>query len=49
MKSTPLMAVVALLALSACMQPEPVTGRADNDMLRFSAMNYVAAPEFGAQ
>ncbi|MEY1554586.1 hypothetical protein AB3Y40_03035 [Yoonia sp. R2331] len=49
MKRTPLMAVLALLALSACIQPEPVTGRADNDMLRFSAMNYVATPEFGAR
>ena len=45
MKRTTLIAVAALVALGACVKPEPVTGRADNDMLRFSAMNYALTPE----
>lgn len=45
MKRTTLCAVAALVMLGACVQPKPVTGRADNDMLRFSAMNYTLAPE----
>ena len=45
MKRTTLIAVAALVALGACAQPEPVTGRADNDMLRFSAMNYALTDE----
>lgn len=45
MKTTPLLAAAVLLALGACASPMAVTGRADNDMLRFSAKNYVAAPD----
>ena len=45
MTRTTLMAVAALLVLSGCMSPEPMTGRADNDMLRFSSMNYIAITE----
>ena len=46
MKPTPLLAAAFLMVLSACAEPAAVTGRADNDMLRFSAKNYVASPEF---
>ena len=42
---TTLLAVAALMALGGCMSPNAVTGRADNDMLRFSAMNYAVTPE----
>lgn len=45
MKRTTLLAVAALVGLAACADPQPVTGRADNDLLRFSAMNYTAIPE----
>jgi len=45
MKRTTLFAVAALVTLGACVKPEPVTGRADNDMLRFSAMNYTLNSE----
>lgn len=45
MKRTTLLAVAALMALGACMSPNAITGRADNDMLRFSAMNYTAISE----
>jgi len=40
MRRTTLLAVAALVGLAACASPQPVTGRADNDLLRFSAMNY---------
>ena len=40
MTRTTLLAVASLMFLGACMAPEPMTGRADNDMLRFSSMNY---------
>jgi len=42
MRRTTLLAVAALVGLAACANPAPVTGRADNDLLRFSAMNYAA-------
>ena len=45
MTRTTLMAVAALMVLGGCMSPEPVTGRADNDMLRFSSMNYMTLME----
>ena len=45
MKRTTLLAVAALMVLGGCMSPEPMTGRADNDMLRFSSMNYTAITE----
>ena len=45
MTRTTLLAVAALMVLGGCMSPTPVTGRADNDMLRFSAKNYAAVPE----
>lgn len=45
MKRTTLLAVAALLVLGGCMSPEPIAGRADNDMLRFSSMNYTSAME----
>ncbi|SEW27468.1 hypothetical protein SAMN04488515_1974 [Cognatiyoonia koreensis] len=45
MKRTTLLAVAALVGLAACANPQPVTGRADNDILRFSAMNYASFPE----
>lgn len=45
MTRTALMVVVASMVLAGCMSPNAVTGRADNDMLRFSAMNYTLAPE----
>ncbi len=45
MKRSTLIAVASMLVLGACVKPEPVTGRADNDMLRFSAMNYAMTTE----
>ena len=45
MKRTTLFAVAALMALGGCMSPEPMAGRADNDMLRFSSMNYASLTE----
>lgn len=45
MRPTPLLVAALLMALGACAQPVAVTGRADNDMLRFSAKNYVVQPE----
>jgi len=42
MTRTTLLAVAALVGLAACATTEPVTGRADNDLLRFSAMSYAA-------
>lgn len=45
MKRTTLLAVAALVGLAACANPQPVTGRADNDLLRFSAMNYTSHRE----
>ena len=42
MKTSPLLAAALLMALGACASPAAVTGRADNDMLRFSAKNYIA-------
>lgn len=46
MKRTTLITVAALMVLAGCMSPHAVTGRVDNDMLRFSAMDYTAVPEF---
>jgi len=46
MKPTPLLAAALLMVLSACAEPAAVTGRADNDLLRFSAKNYVIQSEF---
>ncbi len=40
MKRTTLLAVAVLMGLGGCMAPEPMAGRAHNDMLRFSSMNY---------
>lgn len=40
MKRTTLIAVAALAMVAACARPDPVTGRVDNDMLRFSTMSY---------
>lgn len=48
MKPTPLIAVAAFMALSACADSMAVTGRADNDMLRFSAKNYVVSQDVAA-
>ncbi|WP_157057391.1 hypothetical protein [Loktanella sp. 3ANDIMAR09] len=45
MKRTTLIAVAAVMGLTACAQPMPVNSRADNDMLRFSTRNYVAITE----
>lgn len=45
MKPTPLLAAALLMVLGACAEPMAVTGRADNDMLRFSAKNYVVQAE----
>ncbi|MBU2357431.1 MAG: hypothetical protein KKB02_00640 [Alphaproteobacteria bacterium] len=46
MKRTTLMALAALMVLGGCMSPaDSVTGRADNDMLRFSSMNYMTLME----
>lgn len=45
MKRTTLLAVAALMVLGGCMSPEPMAGRADNDMLRFSSMNYATLTE----
>ena len=45
MKRTTLIAVAAMVMLGACVQPQPMAGRADNDMLRFSAMNYTMVSE----
>lgn len=45
MKRTTLLAVAALMVLGGCMSAEPMTGRADNDMLRFSSMNYATLIE----
>ena len=45
MTRTTLLAVAALMVLGGCMSPEPMTGRADNDMLRFSSMNYATLNE----
>lgn len=45
MKRTTLLAVAALVGLAACANPQPVTGRADNDLLRFSAMDYASQKE----
>ena len=39
------LAVALLMMLAACADTMAVTGRADNDMLRFSAMNYALADE----
>lgn len=46
MKTTPLLAAAVLMALGACASPTAVTGRADNDMLRFSAKNYIVQSDF---
>lgn len=48
MKRTTPILVAALIVLSACATPQPITGRADNNMLRFSASNYTMVQE-GAQ
>lgn len=45
MKRTTIFAVAALMSLGACAAPQAVTGRADNDLLRFSAMDYAQAHE----
>ena len=45
MRRPTLFAVAALVALAACADTMAVTGRADNDILRFSAMNYAVASE----
>ena len=45
MTRTTLIAVAAFMVLAGCMSPNAVTGRADNDMLRFSAMNYTLPGE----
>lgn len=45
MTRTTLLATAALFLLGGCMAAEPVTGRADNDMLRFSAMSYTGITE----
>lgn len=45
MKRTTLLAVAALMVVGGCMSPEPMAGRADNDMLRFSSMNYATLTE----
>tara|TARA_R110002051_G_scaffold132422_1_gene206035 strand:+ start:2118 stop:2270 length:153 start_codon:yes stop_codon:yes gene_type:complete len=44
-----LLALAALSVLSGCInaQGKYIAGRADNDMLRFSASNYVLALENG--
>ena len=44
MTRTPLLAVAALTLLGAC-ATTTMTGRADNDMLRFSAMDYTRVSE----
>lgn len=49
MKRTTLIAVASMLVMAACVKPTPVPGRADNDMLRFSAMNYVQTGETTVQ
>lgn len=47
MTRTFVLALVALSSLGACMdaQGSYVAGRADNDMLRFSASNYILTLE----
>jgi hypothetical protein len=45
MKRTTLFAVAALMVLGGCMSAEPMAGRADNDMTRFSSMNYTSVME----
>ena len=45
MTRTTLLAVAALMGLGGCMSPAPMAGRADNDMLRFSSMNYTPVME----
>lgn len=45
MKRTTLLAAAALMVLGGCMSPEPMAGRADNNMLRFSSMNYTSVAE----
>ncbi len=47
MKRTLVLALIAMSSLGACMdaQGNHVAGRADNDMLRFSASNYVLVLE----
>ncbi|MEN8894736.1 MAG: hypothetical protein ABF248_01425 [Yoonia sp.] len=47
MTRSTLIALAAMLSLGACMdaQGSYVAGRADNDMLRFSASNYVLTLE----
>ena len=47
MTSRAVLALVAMSVLGACMdaQDANITGRADNDMLRFSASNYILALE----
>ena len=46
MKRTTLVAMAALMVLAGCMSAEPMTGRADNDMLRFSSMSYTAISDY---
>jgi len=46
MKATPLLAASLLMIMGACAKPMEVTGRADNDMLRFSAKNYVVQQDY---
>ncbi len=46
MRTTPLLAAALLMALGACASPAAVTGRADNDLLRFSAKNYIVQPDY---
>ena len=47
MTRTTVLALIAMSVLGACMdaQGSYVAGRADNDMLRFSASNYVLTLE----
>ncbi|MCO4846896.1 MAG: hypothetical protein KC448_02855 [Yoonia sp.] len=49
MTRSTLLALVAMSVLGACMdaQGSYIAGRADNDMLRFSASNYVLTLEDG--
>ncbi|WP_165351961.1 hypothetical protein [Salipiger sp. IMCC34102] len=42
---TALMVAVAVMGLTACAGMDPVAGRADNNMLRFSAMDYAPVVE----
>ena len=44
---TPFLMAVALMGLGACTGASPGADRADNNMLRFSALEYAPAAERG--